>query len=65
MISGEEKRYDIETLSIGKELYKKDFLWKNHTENVHQKVVPNPFLIMVNKPKQLLHTRNSPENKIF
>ena len=23
------------------------FLWKNHAENVHQKLVPDPFLILV------------------
>ena len=28
------------------------FLWKNHAENVHQKLVPDPFLILVNSPKQ-------------
>ena len=51
-----EKRYDIETLSI---------LWKNNAENVHQKLVPDPFSILVNNPKQPLHTRNSFKNKIF
>ena len=31
---------------------------KNHAENVHQKLVPDPFLILVNNPKQPLHARN-------
>ena len=37
----------------------------NHTENVHQKLVPVPFLILVNNPKQPLDAINSFENKIF
>ena len=38
---------------------------KNHKENVHQKLVPDPFLIFVNNPKQLLHARNYFENKEY
>ena len=34
-------------------------MWKSHAENVHQKLVPDPFLILVNNPKQPLHARNS------
>ena len=45
-----EKSYDIETLSIDRTLG--TFLWKNHAENVHQKLVVNPVLILVNNPKQ-------------
>ena len=41
------------------------FLWKSHAENVHQTPVPDPFLILVNNPKQPLHTRNSFKNKIL
>ena len=26
--------------------------------NVHQKLVPDPFLVLVNNPKQPLHARN-------
>ena len=37
----------------------------NHAENVHQKLVPEPFLIFLYKLKQLLHARNSFKNKIF
>ena len=37
-----EVRYDIETLSIDKEL-NKEYLWKNHAENMHQKLAPVPF----------------------
>ena len=41
------------------------FLWKNHAENVHQKLAPEPFLILLNNPKQRLHAGNSSENKKF
>ena len=30
------------------------FLLKNHAENVHQKLAPGPFFILVNNPKQIL-----------
>ena len=52
-----EKRCDIETLSIGSIRYK-IFLWKNHAENLHQKLAPDPFLIFLNSPKQPLHAKN-------
>ena len=38
---------------------------KNHAENVQQKLVPDPFLILVNNPKQPLHARNYFKNEIF
>ena len=38
---------------------------ENHAENVHQRLVPDPFIILLNSPKQSLHARNSFENKIF
>ena len=38
-----EKRCDIETLSIDRELNKEHFYKKNHAENVHQKLAPDPF----------------------
>ena len=57
--------YGIETLSIDRVLNKEHFLWENHEENVHQKLVPDPLLILVNNPKQPLHPRNSLKNKIF
>ena len=38
---------------------------ENHAENMHEKLVPDPFPILVNNPKQQLHVRNSFENKIF
>ena len=40
------------------------FLWKNHAEKMHQKLAPDPFLILLNNPKQPLHARNSLLNKI-
>ena len=48
---------DIETLSIDRVL-NTEFLWKNHAENVHQKLAPDPVLILLNNPKQPLHARN-------
>ena len=60
-----EERYDIENLTIDRLLNKDHFLWKNHAENGHQKLVPDSFLILVNNPKQLLHARNSVKIKIF
>ena len=38
---------------------------KNHAETVHQNLVPDPFLILVNNPKQPFHARNSFTNQIF
>ena len=59
------KKGDIEALSIDRVLNKEHFLRKNHAENGHQELLPDPFFIMVNNPKQQLHARNSFENKIF
>ena len=47
------------------EYYIKNISWKNHAENEQQKLVPDPFLILVNNPRQPLHARNSVKNKIF
>ena len=44
---------------------KKEFLWKNHAENMQQKIVPDLFIILVNNPKQPLHPRNPFKSKIF
>ena len=38
---------------------------ENHAEEVHQRLVPDPFLILVNNPKQPLHARNYFQNKMF
>ena len=41
-------------------------LWKSHAENVHQKLVPDPFSILVNNPKQpSLHVRNHFKTEII
>ena len=56
---------DTETLSIDRELSKEHFSRKNHTENVNQRLALNPFLILLNNPKQPLHARNSFKNKAF
>ena len=36
---------------------------ENKHQNKHQKLVPDPFLILVNNPTQSLQARNSFENK--
>ena len=41
------------------------FLYKNHAENVQQKLVPDLFIILVNNPKQPLHAKNYFKSKIF
>ena len=38
---------------------------ENHAENVHQKIIPDSFLILVNNSKQPLHAGNDFENKKF
>ena len=38
---------------------------ENHAENVHQRLVPDAFLILLNIPKQPMHTRNYFKNKII
>ena len=41
------------------------FLYKNHAENVQQKLVPDLFIILVNNPKQPWHAKNYFKSKIF
>ena len=38
---------------------------ENHAKNMHQKLVPDSFLILVNNPKKPLHARNSIKNEII
>ena len=38
---------------------------ENHGENVQEKLVEDPFLILVSNPKQPLHARNKNKNKIY
>ena len=38
---------------------------KNHAENVHQKLTPDHFLILLNNQEQPSHARNSFKNKYF
>ena len=40
-------------------------LWKNHAENVHQKLFSEPFLILVNNPRQPLHVIHYLEIRYF
>ena len=37
----------------------------NPGKNVHQKMVPDPFLNLLNNPKQPLHERSSFKNNMF
>ena len=46
-------------------MFNKEHFYGNHAENGNQKLVPEPFFILVNNLKQPLHARNSFENKIF
>ena len=55
----------MEILSVDRVLNKKTFTWKNCVDNVHQKIVPHPLLVLVNNPKQKLRARNSFKSKIF
>ena len=54
-----EIRCVIETLSINRVLNTEHFYEKNHADDVHQQLTPNPFLILLNNPRQPLHARNS------
>ena len=38
---------------------------ENHAENMHQKLLTDPFLILLYNPKQPLYARNSYKKKIF
>ena len=58
-------KFDIETKSNDRELNKEYFYEKNHAENVNQKLAPDPFLILLNNPKQPLHARIFLKNKTF
>ena len=59
-----KKKYDIETLSIDRVLNKEHF-YGEFVQKMHEKLVPDYFLILVNNPKQPLHAKNSFNNKTF
>ena len=46
------------------EYYIMNIFIENHAENMHQKLVQDPFLIVINNAKQPLDARNSFKNKI-
>ena len=46
-------------------LNKEHFYVPIHAENVHEKLVPDPFFILINNPKQPFHARNYFKRKIF
>ena len=52
-----DKRYDIKILSIDRVLRQEHFYGKKHAENVHQKLVLDAFLILVNNQKQPSHVK--------
>ena len=54
----------MEILSIDRVLNMEHF-YQKIKQKMHQMLVPYPFLILINNPKQPLHARNSIENKIF
>ena len=60
-----EIRCDVETLPIDRVFNKEYFYRKGHAKNVHQKLAPDPFLVLLNNPKQPLQSRNSFKNEIF
>ena len=61
-----EIRCDSDTLFIDRELNMYGtFLWKNHAENVHQKLDLELFLILLNNAKQPFQARNPFKNKVF
>ena len=41
------------------------FSWKNHAEILHRKAVQDPFLVLVNNPKQPLQARNFFKNQLL
>ena len=55
----------IDRLLNKEHFYGKIMKWKNPAEGVHQKLVPDSFLILVNNPKQELHARNSFKIRYF
>ena len=55
----------METVATDIVLNMEHFYGKNHAENVHQKLAPDPFLILPNNSKQTLHTGNTFRNKKF
>ena len=57
-----EKRCGAVTLSIDRLINKEYFLWKNHTENMHQRLVSDPFLILVSNQKLPFHRKKSFKN---
>ena len=54
----------METLLIDREL-NKEYFYGKYAENVHQKQATDPFLILLNNPKQPLHARNFFRNNII
>ena len=43
----------------------KNIFTKKDAENVHQKLAPDPFVILLNNPKHTFGARNSFTNKVF
>ena len=60
-----EKSYDAETLLIDRVLNKYHFYKIKIMQKMLLKLIPDPFVILVNNPKQPLDARNSFKNKIF
>ena len=60
-----EKIYDIETCELIEYYIVGTFSWERHAEIMHWKPVQDPFLILVNNPKQPSHTRNCFKNSRY
>ena len=45
---------DNETWSIDR-VSNKEIFWKKYAENVHQKLVPDSFLVLASSPKEAMH----------
>ena len=54
----------METLLIDREL-NKEYFYGKYAENVHQKLAPDTFLILLDNPKRTLYTKNHYKNKVF
>ena len=43
----------------------KNNLWKNYADNMHKKLVPDLFIVLVNNLKQPPHEQNYFKSRIF
>ena len=60
-----KKDMALKLCQLNKSIKQGTFVWEKHAENVHQELIPGPFLILLSNPKQPFHARNSFTNQIF